>query len=254
MDLSLGTINTRSLTRRLRAAAPAALDALPDGEQALGTDQARATWPGAGRSTRRKRTPRTLRCRSPSTRISCTAPATRAKATTRSCTGAPWPRRSEPGRARLEKACARCGSPAPAPTCASSSKGAAGSVGREAQHARRRGLHEPRRDRDERRDLLRHPSVFQGQEVELVRCLRFEDGAVVHAEATVGQEYLRSLLDTDSGCEGARRGRVRPELRDRPLHARHPLRREDRRNDARRARRRLRRGRHGEQIGHATGT
>ncbi len=43
------------------------------------------------------------------------------------------------------------------------------------------------------------PSVFQGQEVENVR-LRFEDGAVVHAEATVGQEYLRSLLDTDSGA------------------------------------------------------
>jgi aminopeptidase len=44
------------------------------------------------------------------------------------------------------------------------------------------------------------PSVFQGQEVENVR-LRFEDGAVVHAEATLGQEYLRSLLDTDSGAK-----------------------------------------------------
>ncbi len=42
------------------------------------------------------------------------------------------------------------------------------------------------------------PSVFQGQEVENVH-LRFEDGRVVHAEASSGQEYLRSLLDTDSG-------------------------------------------------------
>ena len=43
------------------------------------------------------------------------------------------------------------------------------------------------------------PSVFQGQEVENVR-LRFEDGQVVHAEATSGEEYLRSLLDTDGGA------------------------------------------------------
>ena len=43
------------------------------------------------------------------------------------------------------------------------------------------------------------PSVFQGQEVENVR-LRFEDGRVVHAEATSGQDYLRSLVATDSGA------------------------------------------------------
>jgi aminopeptidase len=43
------------------------------------------------------------------------------------------------------------------------------------------------------------PSVFQGREVENVR-LRFEDGRVVHAEASAGEEYLRSLLDTDSGA------------------------------------------------------
>jgi aminopeptidase len=43
------------------------------------------------------------------------------------------------------------------------------------------------------------PSVFQGQEVDNVR-LRFEDGRVVHAEATSGEQYLRSLLDTDSGA------------------------------------------------------
>ena len=43
------------------------------------------------------------------------------------------------------------------------------------------------------------PSVFQGQEVENVR-LRFEEGRIVHAEATSGEEYLRSLLDTDAGA------------------------------------------------------
>ena len=43
------------------------------------------------------------------------------------------------------------------------------------------------------------PSIFQGREVENVR-LRFRDGAVVDAEATSGQTYLRSLLDTDSGA------------------------------------------------------
>ncbi len=43
------------------------------------------------------------------------------------------------------------------------------------------------------------PSIFQGQEVENVR-LRFEDGRVVRAEATSGEEYLRSLLATDSGA------------------------------------------------------
>ncbi|HET8652183.1 MAG TPA: aminopeptidase [Gaiellaceae bacterium] len=43
------------------------------------------------------------------------------------------------------------------------------------------------------------PSIFQGQEVENVR-LGFRDGAVVDAEATSGQTYLRSLLDTDSGA------------------------------------------------------
>jgi aminopeptidase len=43
------------------------------------------------------------------------------------------------------------------------------------------------------------PSVFQGQEVENVR-LRFEDGRVVSAEASSGEDYLRSLLDTDSGA------------------------------------------------------
>jgi aminopeptidase len=42
------------------------------------------------------------------------------------------------------------------------------------------------------------PSVFQGQEVENVR-LRFEGGRVVHAEASSGEDYLRSLIATDSG-------------------------------------------------------
>ena len=39
------------------------------------------------------------------------------------------------------------------------------------------------------------PSIYQGQEVENV-LLRFEDGQVVHAEASSGQEYLRSLIET----------------------------------------------------------
>jgi aminopeptidase len=43
------------------------------------------------------------------------------------------------------------------------------------------------------------PSIFQGREVENVR-LRFEDGRVVHAEATSGEDYLRSLLATDQGA------------------------------------------------------
>ena len=44
------------------------------------------------------------------------------------------------------------------------------------------------------------PSVFQGQEVENVR-LRFENGSVVHSEASSGEEYLRSLLETDAGAK-----------------------------------------------------
>ena len=43
------------------------------------------------------------------------------------------------------------------------------------------------------------PSIFQGQEVENVR-LRFEGGRVVHAEATVGEDYLRALIATDEGA------------------------------------------------------
>jgi aminopeptidase len=43
------------------------------------------------------------------------------------------------------------------------------------------------------------PSIFQGREVENVR-LRFEGGRVVHAEATSGEDYLRSLLETDAGA------------------------------------------------------
>ena len=43
------------------------------------------------------------------------------------------------------------------------------------------------------------PSIFQGREVENVR-LRFEDGQVVHAEASAGEDYLRALLRTDDGA------------------------------------------------------
>jgi aminopeptidase len=43
------------------------------------------------------------------------------------------------------------------------------------------------------------PSIFHGREVENVR-LRFEGGRVVAAEATSGEDYLRSLLATDDGA------------------------------------------------------
>jgi aminopeptidase len=42
------------------------------------------------------------------------------------------------------------------------------------------------------------PSIFQGGEVENVR-LRFEEGRVVHAEASRGEDYLRALIGTDAG-------------------------------------------------------
>jgi aminopeptidase len=42
------------------------------------------------------------------------------------------------------------------------------------------------------------PGIFHGRGVEDVR-LRFEGGRVVHAEASEGQDYLRSLLDMDDG-------------------------------------------------------
>jgi aminopeptidase len=43
------------------------------------------------------------------------------------------------------------------------------------------------------------PSIFQGHEVEDVR-LRFEGGRVVRAEASTGQDYLRTLIETDEGA------------------------------------------------------
>jgi aminopeptidase len=42
------------------------------------------------------------------------------------------------------------------------------------------------------------PSIFQGREVESVR-LRFEEGRVVRAEASSGEDYLRALIATDEG-------------------------------------------------------
>jgi aminopeptidase len=43
------------------------------------------------------------------------------------------------------------------------------------------------------------PSIFQGREVEDVR-LRFEGGRVVRADASTGQDYLRTLIGTDEGA------------------------------------------------------
>jgi aminopeptidase len=45
----------------------------------------------------------------------------------------------------------------------------------------------------------RFPAIFDGREVEDVR-LRFQDGRVVAAEASRGEDYLRSLLDIDDGA------------------------------------------------------
>ena len=42
------------------------------------------------------------------------------------------------------------------------------------------------------------PSIFQGREVEGVR-LRFAEGRVVRAEASSGEDYLRTLVATDGG-------------------------------------------------------
>jgi aminopeptidase len=43
------------------------------------------------------------------------------------------------------------------------------------------------------------PSIFQGREVQDVR-LRFENGRVVQAEASSGQDYLQALIGTDEGA------------------------------------------------------
>ena len=43
------------------------------------------------------------------------------------------------------------------------------------------------------------PAVYHGREVEDIR-LRFEEGRVVHAEASRGDDYLQSLLDMDPGA------------------------------------------------------
>ena len=48
---------------------------------------------------------------------------------------------------------------------------------------------------------FRLPAVFNGREIDDPR-LRFEDGRVVAAEATGGEDYLRSLLDIDAGARG----------------------------------------------------
>ena len=80
-----------------------------------------------------------------------------------------------------------------------------------------------------------YPAVFQGREVNDVE-LRFEGGEVVGSSASHGLEFLREMIGMDDGRAAARRVRVRPQRRHRPLHAQHPLRREDRRHRPPRAR------------------
>lgn len=48
--------------------------------------------------------------------------------------------------------------------------------------------------------LFSFPAIYQGREIEGVR-LVFEEGKVVKAEARRGEEYLRCVLDIDSGAE-----------------------------------------------------
>ncbi|MGB9553646.1 MAG: aminopeptidase, partial [bacterium] len=48
--------------------------------------------------------------------------------------------------------------------------------------------------------LFSFPLIYQGREIEGVR-LVFEEGKVVKAEARRGEEYLRCVLDIDSGAK-----------------------------------------------------
>ena len=69
--------------------------------------------------------------------------------------------------------------------------------------------------------------------------LRFEGGRSSPPRPRAARTTSLAARDR-RGRARARRARVRPQLRDRPLHPQHPLRREDRRHDARRARLELR--------------
>ena len=102
------------------------------------------------------------------------------------------------------------------------------------QHARRRGL--PRaRSRPRRRGRSASRTLRSTRDA---RSRTFACGSRrrcrpprPHAARTTWARCSRS-----DGVRRAGRGRVRPQLRDRPLHPQHPGRREDRRHDARRAR------------------
>ena len=131
----------------------------------------------------------------PSTRTSSSPPAT----CTRTDPAAHWRSVSTALAARARRArdaCGSCGSSARTPTSASASRAARGSPPTAAQHARRRGLHEPGRDRDGGRDpLTRSPAVYHGREVEDVR-LRFEGGRVVARRGGAGRRLPRSRSST----------------------------------------------------------
>jgi aminopeptidase len=147
---------------------------------------------------RRRPTPRTPRCRSQYEDF-VLAPATRAKVTTRSRTGAPCPRRLEPGRELEGVREVRITGPGTDLRLVVEA-GVAGPVGRKHNMPDGEVFTSPVEKRDEARSSSPSRRSSREQEVENVR-LRFADGAVVHAEATQGQEYLRSLLDTDSGSK-----------------------------------------------------
>ena len=91
------------------------------------------------------------------------------------------------------------------------------------------------------------PAIYEGREVEDVR-LRFEGWRGDPGGGGKGRRLPRGAA-RDGGRAGARRGRVRAQLRDRSLHPQHPVRREDRRNDALRPGLRIPDHRREEQIG-----
>ena len=121
------------------------------------------------------------------------------------------------------------------------------------QHARRRGLHEPGRSpRRRARSATRSRPSTTGARSRTSGCAS-PRGASSQAEAAGGNDYLAVAARHGRGRPRARRGRVRAQLRDRPLHAQHPLRREDRRDDAPRARLGLPPDRRREHVGPALG-
>ena len=69
------------------------------------------------------------------------------------------------------------------------------------QHARRRGLHEPGRDRDGGRDPLRLPGDLQGPARSRTSACASRAAASSRPRRRAASDYLRSLLDLDEGAD-----------------------------------------------------